>query len=85
MIVSLLIKLINIIEILLLIRAVLSWIPDLNDSKLGQLVYRLTEPMLLPIRNIVNRSVIANRSMIDISFLVAIVIFELLKSFLGRI
>lgn len=74
-----LIVLISFIEFVLVIRAVLSWFPEAEDSKFGRIIYQLTEPVLLPFRGLFSRSVMASNLFIDISFIVAILVLELLQ------
>lgn len=69
----------------MLIRALLSWFPNGEGTKIGKIVYQLTEPIILPIRGLVSKSEIANRSMIDISFLVTLLILEMVKTFVGHL
>jgi YggT family protein len=70
--------------IILLIRAVLSWFPYNPDSPLNpvrRIVYTLTEPVLAPFRKI-----IPPVGMIDLSFLVAFIVVELIvTNVLGRL
>ncbi len=74
-----LITLLFIIEILLFIRAILSWFPGAGITKFGTIIYQVTEPILAPFRRMVSRSVIQGNIMIDLSFVVAILIIELTK------
>ncbi len=74
-----LIYLIWIIEILLVIRAFLSWFPGASTGQFGRKIDQLTEPIILPFRRLVSRSVILASSMIDVSFLVTIIVLEIVK------
>lgn len=80
-----LINLIKIIEILLVIRALLSWIPGADNNKFGDILYQVTEPIIMPFRKLVSKSVIGQGSFIDISFIVTIVVLEILKYIIIRI
>ena len=42
----------NVLTLLLLARVVISWVAPLSTNPLVLLVYRLTEPVLAPIRNL---------------------------------
>ena len=74
-----LIILVSVIQILMVVRALLSWFPSANENKFGNIVYQLTEPIIVPFRRLVSRSSIANASMIDIAFIVTILVLEILK------
>ncbi len=79
--------LVNIVQILftaywyvLLATAVISWIPELADTQVGQLLNRLTNPYLRLFRRFVP-SVRIGGIELDLSYLVAIIIFFLIQSF----
>lgn len=74
---------IDIIEIFLLIRALMSWFPKIGDNRFGEFVYNFTEPFLEPFRVIINKSKALEGLPIDLAFLVAIVVLEIARSFLG--
>ena len=76
---------IGIIQLLLLLRAVFSWIPKANESKLGKITYSLTEPILIPFRRLAASSSVARNSFVDIAFILAIITLEVLKRFVSNI
>ena len=62
--------------LILFLRAVLSWFPYRSDSPLNgvrQVIFTLTEPVLAPFRRI-----IPPVGMIDLSFLVAFIVVEII-------
>ncbi|MGF6905959.1 YggT family protein [Fusobacterium sp. PH5-44] len=63
--------------ILVFIRCILSWLPGLGNNQVGTVIYKLTDPILDPVRKLLPR----NRANIDLS---PIVVFILL-SFLSRV
>lgn len=70
--------LLELFYVLLVIRAVLSWVPGVRN-RLTDFVYMVTEPVLSPVRNLLNRSRFGNLSLpIDLSFLVVLFILTLL-------
>jgi YggT family protein len=70
--------LINILILLLIVRAVFSWFPGMLYSEAGRIIVMATEWYLAPIRR-----VIPPAGGIDISFLVGIIILYALQAFLG--
>jgi len=78
MILSVLFILVKIYEVIIIIRVLFSWIQLDPDSLIVQWVYRLTEPVLYPIRRILPGSGMG----IDFSPLVVLLLIELLKRFL---
>ena len=59
----------DIAQTLMLVRAILSWFPNVNGGKFSYFLYELTEPLIRPVRKLLSKTSIGN-SMIDISFLV---------------
>lgn len=72
----------------LIARVLLSWLPISRDNKLIDLLYTITEPVLAPIRNLLNRSSMMNNSMlsmIDFSPIVAFILVGVVRNVLARI
>jgi len=69
---GLLIRLVELYSLIILVRAVMSWIPETRNTKLFWYIYKITEPVLAPVRNI-----IPNLG-IDISPIVVILILRIL-------
>ncbi len=61
-------------DFLLLVRAVCSWIPDFRNSMVYNLSFRMTEPLLLPIRKLMWKWDFARRCPIDLSFIVLVLL-----------
>jgi len=70
--------LLNLIQLLILIRVILSWIQPDPSHPAVSMIYRLTEPMLAPIR----RMLPANQTGIDFSPLILLLIIYALQRFL---
>ena len=70
--------LLELFYVLLIARAVLSWVPGVRN-RLTDFVYMVTEPVLSPVRNLLNHSRFGNLSLpIDLSFLVVLFILTFL-------
>ncbi|WP_010252748.1 YggT family protein [Acetivibrio cellulolyticus] len=75
--------LLYVIEMALVIRAVLSWIPNLSrENPFVNLLNQVTEPVLNPIRSLIEKSSFGRNSMIDLSPLIAFLIIEVLRRIL---
>jgi len=71
-----------IVYILLFARIILSWFP-MQDRRIMDLVFALTEPILAPIRALVSRSPLGGQGMmIDFTPLIAFILIRLVSSFL---
>lgn len=71
----------EVIKWLMLGRAMISWLPDLNDSKITKFLDDVTEPLIAPIRNLISRTKLAELP-IDMSFLIVYLILEIMTSFI---
>lgn len=72
--------LLTLLDVALLLRALFSWLPALDDSRLGDFLYMITEPLIVPVRAILNRFSGVRNSPIDISFLVTCLLLAILQS-----
>ena len=71
------------VEICFLIRAVLSWFPIREDHPILLFVAMITEPIIAPVRALLDRLGWFRNLPIDISFLVAYLLLILIESLLG--
>ena len=55
MIARLVSALLGFLELAMFVRVVLSWIPSMNSSAVGDFFYTVTEPLVAPIRAIADR------------------------------
>lgn len=70
---------VSLIEILILIRIIMSFINFNTNNSLGRFVYELTEPILAPARALLAKLGL-NTGMIDFSPIVAMLILRLIMS-----
>ena len=67
------------LELMLLVRIILSWFAVGRNNRLVELLFAFTEPILAPIRNLVSRSPLGGPGMVlDFSPLIAFVLLRLL-------
>jgi YggT family protein len=69
-----------IMSLLILVRVILSFLPQYRYSQIGELVYGLTDPVMRPIQN-----VIPPIGMIDISPFIAIILLQVLQALVNAI
>lgn len=82
-IIHLAVLLIGILQVAMFIRAIMSWIPGLDDNKFGDFLYALTEPVIAPVRAVLFRFRFFSELPIDMSFLIAYLLLSLISMFLG--
>jgi YggT family protein len=68
------------IEIIILVRVFISWLPVPRDHRLVDLLYRLTEPILAPIRALIERFTAGRNMMFDFSPIVAFLLIGLIRN-----
>ena len=74
--------LLQLLQILILARCVLSFVPAWQRQPLGQLIIALTEPILRPLRSVVR--VGGSGMAIDFSPMIALLIISVLSQVFGR-
>lgn len=74
----------TIIETILFIRVILSWAPNTDFIIfIKKFIYEITEPILSPIRALIERSIFrGNGNIFDISPLIAFLVIDAIKVFL---
>ena len=72
-------KFINILEFLILIRVLLSYIPSMRDNRIAKLIYQLTEPILTPVRELLFK-IGLNKGMIDFSPIFAFLLLGIIRT-----
>ena len=75
--------LVSLLQVLMLVRAVMSWFPQVQGSKLYQFVYMLTEPIIMPIQALLDKLFPSLRYFpLSISFLLAYMLLIALEMML---
>ena len=64
------------------VRAILSWFVR-DNNPISSFLYSITEPVIWPVRKLLEKSNLTSGLPIDISFLVTYLILTVLKSILG--
>jgi len=66
-----------VLEILIFARVILSWIPSLHGTRLAQMIFALTEPILSPIKRLLAKSPLGGSGMpLDFSPLLALLAIQ---------
>lgn len=85
MITSIATSVIRLLEFLLFARAIMSWFPQVQGSKIAEFLYVVTEPMIMPFRNLLSRIEALRMFPLDISFLCTFFTLELVLMMLYRL
>ena len=70
------------LEILIFVRIILSWLPMAYNSAIGRFLYTMTEPILGPVRDMVNRSPLGGGYGLDFSPIFALILMRLVQTLL---
>ncbi|GKX28794.1 YggT family protein [Vallitalea longa] len=74
-----------VLEILLIIRVLLSWIPNSYDNPVAQFIIMVTEPLLSPIRKLIEKSIFGGKgNVLDFSPLIAFLVIRILQNMIGK-
>lgn len=73
-----------ILEILIFVRILFSWRPSAlaTTAAIGRLLYQLTEPILGPVRNMVDKSPLGGGMGLDFSPIFALILMRLVQTLL---
>ena len=76
----------DVLRIVLLARVILSWFPMAHGTTIVRLLFGITEPILSPIRNILQKSPLGGPGMIiDFSPIIAFILIQFVQRFLVNI
>ena len=78
-------KFFEVLYFLILIRIVLSWLPGIRDTSVGGIIYQLTEPILGPVRSMIDNSPIGGGMMLDFSPVIALFLMQVVSIVLKNI
>ena len=70
------------LQLLMFIRAILSWFPVNEDSAFLRFVYMVTEPVILPVRILLDRFGWFEGMPIDMAFLITFLLLSMIRMFL---
>ena len=68
------------VELAMLLRAIASWIPSLDNKKWMDIVYMLTEPVVAPVRALFDLLSLFRNSPIDFSFVIGFLLLGMVQS-----
>lgn len=71
--------LLGILELLMLGRAIISWFPIDEDNALAQFLYGITEPVIYPVRVLLERLDLFQGLPIDMAFLFTYILINILS------
>lgn len=70
----------DVLQLLIMARIIISWIPLSDGNILVRFLRHMTEPILAPIRQLVMRSEFLKNSVFDITPMLAIILMEIIKN-----
>ncbi len=73
---------IGVLQFLMLARAIISWLPIEEDNPIVSFLYGVTEPVIMPVRALLNRLGLFEGLPIDMSFFITFILLSVLEMFL---
>ena len=80
---NVLIVLVDVLFLAMLIRALLSWMPLDEDSKIALFFYSITEPLIIPVRVLCDRFHWFEGSPLDVPYLITSMLLAVLSTLLS--
>jgi len=77
--------LIRIIEMILIARCIISFIPNIRDSQAAKFVYWLTEPVLAPARKLISKAMPNSQLPFDITLIATYLALIIIRMFIQSI
>lgn len=74
--------LIGVLQFLMLGRAIISWLPVDEDNPIVTFLYAATEPVIMPVRSVIERFGWFEGMPIDMSFFITFILLSVLEMFL---
>lgn len=65
-------------------RVIVSWLPISKNNSIISLLYQITEPILAPLRGIIERSAIGRNLIFDFSPMLAFILIGLIRNIIFR-
>jgi len=72
-------RIIDLMLLLMFIRAILSWIPEMSESRFGEFMFTVTEWIIMPVRALFEKLNFSPELPIDIPFLATLLILTVLS------
>ncbi|MCI6842126.1 MAG: YggT family protein [Eubacteriales bacterium] len=69
-------------QLLMMFRAVLSWLPVDEDSDISNFLFAMTEPVIYPVRMLLDRFEGLDEFPIDLSFIISFMLLSLVQMLL---
>lgn len=74
-----------VLQILMFARVIMSWLMPDEDNMLSRFVYTVTDPIIIPVRMVLEKIDFIRNMPIDISFFVAYIILVIVQSILPTV
>ena len=70
----------DVLTTLMFLRAVVSWLPGLSDTRFGEFLYTVTEWVIMPVRSLFDKMNWNAPIMIDVPFFVTFILLTVVSS-----
>lgn len=70
--------LLDVLQFMMFARAIVSWFPNLSETKLGEFLYTVTEWVILPMRTLFDKLGWGNEMIIDLPFFATFILLSII-------
>lgn len=70
--------LLDVLQFMMFARAIVSWFPNLSETKLGEFLYTVTEWVILPMRTLFDKLGWGNEMIIDLPFFATFILLSVI-------
>lgn len=77
------VAIISFLELAMLVRAIMSWFPFGEDNKIGYFTYVITEPFVIPVRNVLERFEFVRNFPVDIPFFATFLLLAVIEALIS--
>lgn len=75
----------KVLEFAIFARVIISWLPISRENQIIRIIYQVTEPILGPIRGMLERSALGKNMMMDFSPIIAFILIMLVRNILAQL
>jgi YggT family protein len=74
--------LLQFLQYAILARVIISWLPISKDNQIIKIIYQITEPVLAPVRGLIQKSALGKNMMVDFSPILVFLLIGLIQNFI---
>jgi YggT family protein len=73
----------DVLQFAIFARVIISWLPIPKENQIIKFLYQITEPIMAPIRGMIERSSFGKNMMFDFSPIIALLLIQFIRTLIG--